>query len=213
MVGGAGGGVCYRWFRDKFSQMEVEVAKSLNKDPYKIIDDEAEQVRPGLENLIFLPHLAGARSPIWDTRARGVYFGIGINHDKRHFARAIMEGLAYSVRHRIEIMEKELGVKIDEVKVVGGGARSPLWRQIMADVYNKPIAFPSGEEQECLGDVILAGLGVGLYKDAVKASDELISVVDRLMPNKENYEIYTKLFNVYVNLYDQLKDSFHTIVE
>jgi len=213
LVGGAGGGVCYRWFRDKFSQQEIDVAKNLNKDPYEIIDNEAEQIGPGSENLIFLPYLTGARSPIWDTRARGVYFGIGINHDKRHFARAIMEGLAYSVRHRMEVMERELGVKIDEVKVVGGGARSSLWRRIMADVYNKPIAFPSGEEQECLGDVILAGLGIGLYKDAVKASDELISVVERLTPNKENYEKYSKLFNVYVNLYDQLKDSFHAIVE
>jgi len=213
LVGGAGGGVCYRWFRDKFSQLEINLAKSLNKNPYEIIDEGAEQVGPGSENLIFLPYLMGARSPIWDTRARGVYFGIGINHDRRHFARAIMEGIAYSVRHRMEIMEKELGVKIDEVTVVGGGARSALWRRIMADVYNKPIAFPSGEEQECLGAVILAGLGIGLYRDAVQAGDELVSIVDRLRPKKENLEKYSKLFKIYVDLYDQLKDSFQALAE
>jgi xylulokinase len=213
LVGGAGGGVCYRWFRDKIALYEAEVAKRLGKDPYEVIDKGAEEVEPGSESLIFLPYLMGARSPIWDPKARGVYFGIGLNHDRRHFARAIMEGIAYSVRHRIKVMENELGVKIDEVRVVGGGARSPIWRRIMSDIYDKPIAFPGGEEIECLGAAILAGIAIGRYKNAIQASGELINIIDKKNPIKENVESYSRLFTVFVNLYDQLRNSFNDIIE
>jgi len=213
LVGGTGGGVCYRWFRDNFAQLEMEIAKSLNKDPYEIMDTEAQQVSPGSENLIFLPYLMGARSPIWDTKARGVYFGISLNHDRRHFMRAIMEGIAFSVRHRMEIIEKELGVHIGEVRVVGGGARSALWRRIMTDIYGKPVVLLGGEEQECLGAAILAGVGIELYKDVVKVSDELIPVIEKSEPRKENSEKYERLFKIYVGLHDKLKDSFSMLVE
>jgi len=211
LVGGAAGGVCYRWFRDKFAQVESVVAKNLGKDSYEVMDAEAQQVEPGSANLIFLPYMMGARSPVWDPNARGVYFGIGINHDKRHFTRAIMEGIAYSVRHRIDILEKELGVMIKEVRVVGGGARSPLWRRIMSDVYNKPVILLSGEEQECLGSAMLAGVGAGLFKDSVGACERMTSTVERLEPVKENSEKYERLLKVYVSLYDRLKDSFDAL--
>jgi len=213
LVGGSGGGVCYRWFRDGFAQQEAELAKRLGKTPYAVMDDEAQKAEPGSGNLIFLPYLMGARSPIWDTNARGVYFGISLNHEKRHFIRAIMEGVAYSVRHRMEIMEKELGVQIGEMRAVGGGAKSALWRQIMADVYNKPILLPGGEEQECLGAAILAGVGVGLYRDAIQASDQMIPILDRAEPKDENLEKYSRLFKVYVSLYERLKDSFNMLAE
>lgn len=213
LVGGAAGGVCYRWFRDKFAREEIEIAKDLGKDPYEIMDIGAQQVETGSSNLIFLPYMMGARSPIWDPKARGVYFGININHDKRHFIRAIMEGIAYSVRHRIDILEKELDVKIKEVRVVGGGARSQLWRRIMADVYNKPIILLGGEEQECLGSAILASVGTGLYRDSAEACERMVSTIERLEPVRENNEKYERLFRVYVGLYDRLKDSFDALVK
>jgi len=211
LVGGTSGGICYRWFRDKFAQPEIETAKRLNQDPYELMNAEAQQVPPGSENLIFLPYLAGVRSPIWDPNARGVFFGISLNHDKRHFTRAIMEGIAYSVRHRIEIIEKEFDVKIEDVRAVGGGARSRLWLNIMADVYRKPIVMLGGEEQECLGAAILAGTGIGLYRDATEASDKLVTITDKLEPNKKNIEKYERLFKLYVDLYERLKDSFETL--
>jgi len=213
LVGGSEGGIYYRWFREKFAQQEVELAKHLKKDPYEIMDDEAEKAEPGSRNLIFLPYLTGARSPVWDPKARGVYFGITLNHEKKHFIRAIMEGIAYSVRHRMEIMERELGIRIEEVRAVGGGGRSALWRRIMADVYNKPVILPGGEEHECLGAAILSGVGAGLYKDVDQASDKLIPIVDRTEPKKELNERYTKLFEVYVGLYSKLRDSFSILAE
>ncbi|MHA1834917.1 MAG: xylulokinase [Candidatus Baldrarchaeia archaeon] len=208
LMAGSGEGICYRWFRDKFAQLEVEIAKCLNKNPYEIMDAEAQEAPPGSENLIFLPYIVGVRSPIWDSNARGIYFGISLNHDKRHFIRSIMEGIAYSVRHRMEIIEKEFGISIREIRVVGGGARSAVWRRIMADIYGKPIILPRGEEQECLGAVILAGLGIKLYKNSDEACKRLIPTVDKLKPKKENREKYEKLFRIYVGLYERVKDLF-----
>lgn len=213
LVGGTSGGVCYRWFRDKFCQQEMKAARRLNRDPYGLMDAGAEQVPPGSENLIFLPYLAGARSPVWDPKARGVYFGIGLNHDRRHFTRAIMEGVAYSVRHRIEIVEKELGVNIEEVRAVGGGARSKLWLSIMADVYRKPVITLRGEEQECLGAAILAGTGVGLYRDAAEASKKLVTMTGKSEPEEENAARYERVFRIYVDLHQKLKDPFRMLGE
>ncbi len=211
LVGGSNSGICYRWFRDKFGIIEKEIAKNLNKDPYEIMDAEAENIEPGSNNLIFLPYLTGARSPIWDTSARGVFFGISLNHDKNHFIRSILEGIAYDVKHRIEIIEKEFGIKINEIRIVGGGGKSSLWRQIMADIYNKTILLPSGSEQECLGAAIIAGYGAKIYEDITKAVKELIPIIDRKEPKKGNVEKYDKLFKIYVELYDKLKESFHLL--
>lgn len=211
LMGGSGEAVCYRWFRDKFCQLETVIAKQLSNDPYEIMDKEAERVPPGSHNLVFLPYLTGVRSPIWDSNARGVFFGISLNHGKEHFIRSIMEGVAYSIRHRIDIIEKELNIPINEVRVVGGGARSAIWRRIMVDVYGKQIIFPKGEELECLGAVILASLGIKLYKNANEACSKLIAIADPIKPNEENHEKYEKLFQIYVSLYEKLKDIF-TIV-
>ncbi|MDH5795515.1 MAG: FGGY-family carbohydrate kinase, partial [Candidatus Bathyarchaeota archaeon] len=211
LVGGTSGGVCFRWFRDNFARLEIEVAKRLDRDPYDLMDAEAGQVPPGSQNLVFLPYLAGARSPIWDPDARGVYFGIGLNHDRRHFIRAIMEGISYSVRHRIEIIEKEFALNIKEVRAVGGGARSKLWLSIMADIYRKPVVSLRGEEQECLGAAILAGTGVGLYRDAAEASENLVTIAERSEPKTENVERYEKLFRIYVDLYEKLRDPFEKL--
>lgn len=213
LVGGTSGGVCYRWFRDNFGQQEIQAARRLNRDPYNLMDAGAEEVPPGSEKLIFLPYLAGARSPIWDPKARGVYFGISLNHDRRHFTRAIMEGIAYSVRHRIEIIEKEFGVNIEEVRAVGGGARSKLWLSIMADVYRKPVTSLRGEEQECLGAAILAGTGIGLYRDAAEASEKLVTVAERSEPRKETMPKYERLFRIYMDLHEKLRGPFKMLGE
>jgi len=208
LMGGSGEAICYRWFRDNFCQLETVVAKQLNKSPYGIMDEEAEKASLGSKNLIFLPYLVGVRSPIWDSKARAVFFGISLNHSKEHFIRSIMEGVAYSIRHRMDIIENELRIPINEVRVVGGGARSAIWRRIMADVYGKQIILPKGEELECLGATILAGLGIKLYKDANEACNKLIPIADQLQPKKENHKKYEKLFRIYVSLYEKLKDIF-----
>ena len=211
LVGGSNSGICYRWFRDHFGIIEKEIAKNLNKDPYEIMDAEAENVEPGSNNLIFLPYLAGARSPIWNTNAKGVFLGITLNHGKNHFIRSILEGIAYDVKHRIEIIEKDFGIKINEIRIVGGGGKSNLWRQIMADIYNKKILLPAGSEQECFGAVILAGYGAKIYSDITKTVKELIPIIDIKEPKKENVEKYSKLFKIYVELYDKLKEAFYLL--
>jgi xylulokinase len=211
MGGATGGGLCYRWFRDTFGQLERSLSKDLGKDAYNIMNEEAKLAEPACKGLIFLPYLAGVRSPIWDTKARGAYFGISLEHEKRHFIRAILEGVAYSMRHRIEIMENSLRVPVKEIRVVGGGGRSPLWRQIMADVCNKPILFPSGEDHECLGAAILASVGAGIYPNAYDATDQMVSIIDRNEPNEEIHKRYGKYYRIYVGLYNRLKGSFHQL--
>lgn len=212
LIGGAtGGGSCYRWFRDAFGQVEKSISRDLDKDPYQLMNEEAETVKANSDGLVFLPYLEGARSPIWDGKARGVYFGITSKHRKPHFIRAILEGVAYSLRHRLNIVKNDLNVQIKEMISVGGGGKSSLWRQIIADVCNTPVLLTRCEEHECLGAAILAGVGVGAYPSLEDAAKRTISVVDRNAPDVKTHEEYEKTYQVYVSLYEKLKDSFHEL--
>lgn len=211
-VGGAtGGGLCYRWFRDVFGQLERGIAGNLGTNSYEIMNKEAELAEPGCNGLIFLPYIAGARSPIWDPKARGVYFGMTLTHRKSHFIRSILEGVAYSMRHRVDIMENELGVSIAEMRLVGGGGRSSIWRRIMADVCGKPMLVTQGEEHEALGAAILAGVGAKIYRDIDEGVNKMVSITDKSEPDMDIYTKYEKFYKIFVDIYDKLKDSLHQL--
>lgn len=211
-IGGAtGGGLCYRWFRQTFGQLEESISRDLGRSPYEIMNEEAEHAQAGCNGLIFLPYLAGVRSPIWDSMARGVYFGIELEHQKCHFIRAILEGVAYSMRRRIEIMENELNVSIKEMRTVGGGGRSSIWRQIIADVTGKTVLLTHGEEHECLGAAILAGVGIQMHPNIDHATNRMVSIMDRNDPNTEAYDKYGVYYQIYASLYDRLRSSFHQL--
>jgi len=211
MSGATGGGLCYRWFRDTFGQLEESISGDLGRNSYEIMNEEAERAEPGCNGLIFLPYLAGVRSPIWDPKARGVYFGIGLEHRRGHFIRAVLEGVAYSMRRRIEIMENDLGILIKEMSAVGGGGRSPIWRQIIADVTSKPILLTRGEEHECLGAAILAGVGIRMYPNVDDAINKMVLITDRNEPNMKAHEKYSMFYQIYASLYDKLRSSFHQL--
>jgi xylulokinase len=208
LVGGSSGGICYRWFRDNFADLELQLSRRLRKDPYELLDYEAEMAPPGSGNLIFLPYLAGARSPIWNPNARGVFFGIGLEHGKSDFIRSIMEGIAYSMRDRIEIIEKEIGVPIGEIRAVGGGARSKLWRQIISDVCNKTIVSLACDENECLGASILAGAGTHAFDSVHTGITEMIHPGEKNTPDSQLHEMYSGMFDTYRRLYDQLRQVY-----
>lgn len=212
LIGGAtGGGLCYRWFRDAFGRLEKGISEDLGMDPYELMNEEAETVKAASDGLVFLPYLEGARSPIWDALARGVYLGITSKHRKPHFIRAILEGVAYSLRHRLDIMKNDLNVQIKEMISVGGGGKSSLWRQIIADVCNRPVLLTGGEEHECLGAAILAGVGTGAYSSLEDAVKTTVSFLDKNEPDVKTHGDYEKPYRVYVSLYDKLKDSFHEL--
>jgi len=193
-------GTVLRWFRDEFCNEEIYLARKLGIDPYKIIDEEASKIPVGSDGLLVIPLFSGERTPLFNPNARGVFFGFSLLHTKEHVARAILEGVGYCLRLQMEILE-DLGFKIHEMRAIGGAVRSQLWMQIQADILNKDILLVNHEEGGVLGAAILAGTGVGIFKDPINAIENIVKVTKRIKPRHEVHEKYIKLYNVYRKLY------------
>ncbi|WXG46600.1 MAG: FGGY family carbohydrate kinase [Candidatus Atabeyarchaeum deiterrae] len=201
------GGMVLRWYRDTFCQPEIAAASLSKVDPYDTIGDEAEQVPPGCEGLVMLPHLQGAMAPEANQKAKGVFYGFTLKHTKAHFARAIMEAIACIVRRNIDVIE-DLGTKVNEIRALGGGARSRVWKQIEADITKRPVVTTKNEEAACLGAAILAGKAIGLYHNIEQASENMVAIKERFEPNYRNFSIYDHSYEKYVKLYSDLCDLF-----
>lgn len=212
MAGANTGGMSLRWFRDQFCDAEVESARRLGLNPYALMDLQATQSRPGAGGITFLPYLMGERSPIYDPLARGAFLGVSLRHTKADFMRAIMEGVGYSIRHRVAIIEEQ-GVSIPHLYVAGGGANSFLWRQIVADVTGKPTQVLQVTEAACMAAAILAGTGTGLYTSIKSACAELLPVVGRCEPRASAQALYSRAFDVYLKLYEYTKPLLPVIDE
>jgi len=201
------GGMVLRWFRDKFCTAEMEVGAGTGLDPYYLMDQEVARIKPGSEGLVMLPHLQGAMAPEANPKAKGVFYGFTLRHTKAHFARAIMESIACIVRRNIDVLE-DLKIKVEEIRVLGGGARSNLWNQIKADLTRKPVLTTKNPEAACLGAAILAGKAVGMFKSLEDATDNMITIQKRFEPDPENSEVYRRTYERYVKLYDDLYGMF-----
>jgi xylulokinase len=200
-------GMALRWFRDVFGEGEQEEARSSGGDAYDLLTAGAARVPPGSEGLVALPHLAGAACPEFNPAARGVWFGIGLHHTRAHFVRAILEAVAYMLRRNLELLGN-LGVPAQEIRALGGGARSPLWNQIKADVLGVPVVTVASQEVACLGAAILAGAAVGLYPSPQAAAEELVSIKERWQPDPANKPTYDHGYEKYVRLYDSVEGLF-----
>lgn len=196
------------WFKE-FAATEYEAADKLGLTAYRIMDLEAEKVEPGSNNLIAYPHFQGVsyKGHIRDLNARGFFLGITLAHKRSHFIRAIMEGVAYTLRHILDVYEEE-GAVLDEVRLSGGGAKSELWNQIKADVTGRPMARVHTVETSALGAVMLASVGLKIYEDFEDAANNMVRIVKRYKPDKANYERYSKLYEVYWEAYNQLIGTF-----
>ncbi|MBC7091212.1 MAG: FGGY-family carbohydrate kinase [Nitrososphaeria archaeon] len=201
-----GGGLSMRWFRDELATVAIERAKILGKSAYQIIDEEAEKVPAGSRGIIFLPYLSGEKSPIWDPYARGVLFGFTAMHKMGEVARAVMEGVAYSLRHNIEVFE-EAGFSIPKVRVGGGGVKSRLWRKIIADVTGKTVEVTKMLATETFGDALIAGLGTGVYRSLGEIK-KMVKVDEEILPDAVNHKRYTGMFELYKRIYDHLREDF-----
>jgi len=197
------GGMVLRWFRDNFCKEEIKTAQKLGIDSYDLIGKEVEKIPPGCEGLVMLPHLQGAMAPEANPKAKGVFYGFTLKHTKAHFARAIMEAIACIVRRNIDVLE-ELKIPVNEIRVLGGGARSDIWNQIKADIIRKTILRTENEEAACLGAAILAGKAVGIYDSVKEASNNMVKIKKKFKPKKENLEVYKETYKKYVKLYDDL---------
>ena len=204
----AGGSL--RWLRDTFFQPEGVVAKTIGDDPYNLMAEGARHVPPGAEGLIFLPYLTGERTPYPDANARGTFFGITLRHGRRHFARAVFEGVAYALNDTFHIFD-EIGVPVTQVRASGGGAKSPVWRQIHADVTGHPHVTLSVDEGPALGAALLAAVGTGAYPTVADACRAAIQTVARIEPDVAAHAAYQKCYGVYRALYPALKDQFTAV--
>lgn len=206
----AGGSL--QWYRNTIASEVWELARLLDRDPYEFITAEAAQIVPGSEGLIFLPYLMGERTPHLDPYARGVFFGISPRHGKPHLARAVMEGVTFSLRDCLELIEN-LGVDFSIVRAAGGGARSRLWRQMMADVFRRPVESVLDSQGPALGVALLAGVGAGVYSSISEACTQTIRVADSLEPNIQHAELYERQYRVFRRLYASVKEAFGEIKE
>ena len=207
-----GAGLSLKWYRDNFCIEEKRTAELMGIDPYVLMDREAEKVGVGCEGLLYLPYLMGERTPHLDPNARGVFFGISAKHEKPAFIRAIMEGVVYSLKDCLEII-KGMGVDIKEVRASGGGGKSPLWRQMQADVFGADITTINSGEGPALGVALLAGVGTGVYGSVQQACDAVISVKSRQTANMNLNAKYGKYYKLYGSLYGSLKADFAKLAD
>lgn len=204
--GTTGGGGVMRWLEREFADFERLEGKRLGKHSLDLFNEIAEKVPAGSEGLVFLPYMSGERSPIWDANAKGVYYGLDFSKTKGHFVRSSMEGVAYSLRHNLEVAS-HAGADVEVLRSMGGSANSLLWTQIKSDITGKPIIVPNSDTATTLGAVILAGVGIGMYKDFQEAIDETIVVKRNHEPNPAVKEVYDRNYETYLELYEQLKDT------
>jgi len=204
----AGGSL--RWYRDTCGHPEAAVARTLGRDPYELITDEAAAAEPGCEGLLFLPYLTGERTPHPDPNARAAFVGLTLRHDKRHLARAVLEGVAFGLRDSFEILDT-MEVPIREVRASGGGARSAVWRQIQADVTGREHVTINVDEGPAFGVALLAGVGTGVWASVAEACRATIRTVERSPPDPAARAVYNRLYPIYRALYPALRDPFRQI--
>ena len=207
-----GAGLSLKWFRDNFCTAEVEAAKLMGVDSYYLMDREAERSPIGANRLLYLPYLMGERTPHLNADARGVFFGLSAIHTKADLLRAVMEGVTFSLRDCVEIL-KGMGVETSDMLATGGGGSSPLWRQMLADVFGLPVKTVASKEGPALGVAILAAVGVGLYPSVREACSVMIKTNPPQEAIAENTPEYEKYYRLYTALYPALKDSYAEMAE
>lgn len=201
----AGGSL--QWFRNTFGAAEIEVARQTGADPYEYLTAAAARVAPGAEGVLFLPYLMGERTPHLDPQAKGVFYGVTARHTRAHLARAVLEGVTFSLKDCLRLIE-DLGIDAQAVRLSGGGARSALWRQMQADIFGRPAEVVSSAEGPAFGAALLAGVGAGLYPSVEEACQATIRSGERVEPSVGGVAAYARAYARYRRLYPALKAIF-----
>ncbi len=201
----AGGSL--RWVRDALATEEVAAARCMGRDPYELLTQEAESVPPGADDLLFLPYLTGERTPHMDPYARGGWLGLSLAHTKSHLVRSVMEGVGFALKDSL-LRITELGIEVEELRVVGGGIRSALWRRILASILEVPLRQLNAEEGASFGAALLAAVGSGVYSTVTEAVLEAVSTSPEAeQPIPEWTDKYQDSYLKYQRLYPSLRDS------
>lgn len=205
-------GGAFRWFRDVLGEMEKQQARSVGQDPYDLLTREAQQAPIGSEGLFFLPYLMGERTPHQSADARGAFIGLTARHEKSCIVRSVLEGITFGMRDSLEIM-RQLGLKIEQIRLTGGGGKSPFWKQLQADIYGAEVVTVNTTEGPAFGAAIMAGVGAGVYADLVEAVEDVVKITERIQPNLEAAKRYDEYYRIFVSLYPALKESYDRISE
>ncbi len=205
-------GASLRWYRDQFGMTEVSTDSNLGLDPYDILSAQASKIAAGSDGVIFLPYMMGERSPLWHTNARGVFFGMSLATTSGAMIRSILEGVAFALRHNVDVA-KRANITINEIRSVGGGTRSPLWNQIKADILGLPVLVPKASTGGAGGAALLAGMGIGLFKDINKTLREIIQIDNRYEPDENNRHLYNELYQIFQSIYNNLREDFDRIAD
>lgn len=210
--GAATAGALMRWFRDVFGEKELEIEKETNINAYTQLEIKTKDIKAGSEGLIVLPYFMGERSPIWDSNARGTIVGLSLIHKKEHVYKAFMEGVAYSLRHNMEMVSQTDISLDDEIIISGGGSKSLVWPQIYADVTGHPVRIIKNDVEAPLGDALLAGLATGVYTDS-SIIKKWLEFDETIYPNLENTKIYDLYYEEYKKIYENLKGNMKTMAK
>ncbi|KYH33108.1 gluconokinase [Neomoorella mulderi] len=199
-------GLIYRWLRDKFFQAEAQAAQEARVEVYDLMNSYAASVPAGSDGLIFLPLLAGERAPGWNDNARGVIFGLDLHHGREHLARAVMEGVCFRL-YSVALALRELSGPFKEIRATGGFTRSPLWCQILADVFGQQVTVTPGVEGACLGAAVLGMVAMGRASD-INIVYQLLQERKQYHPNWPNTTKYRFLFEIYERIYKKMENEF-----
>jgi xylulokinase len=191
-----------RWARDTFARGEIEAAPLRKKSPFQLMDEAAAEAPVGSDGLFFHPYLLGERSPYFDPYLRASFVGATMSHRQSHFYRAVLEGVAYSLLDCLGVLVEE-GLSLKDARIIGGGAKSPLWRRIVSDVMGMPVMVPRAGDAS-FGSALIAAVGIGLFPDARTAAENCVKFEDSILPVQENHEKYREYFDLYKKIHDQL---------
>ena len=194
-------GSSVRWFRDIFCKEEIELATKTSRRAYDLMDEMAAKVPLGSGGLVFHPYLIGEGSPYWDPYLKGSFFGVTLRHRREHFYRAVLEGVAFSLRDGLSVFE-DLHMSTSEVRLIGGGSESKVWAQIVCDVLGTRLLKPLGGDAS-YGAALLGGVGVGIFKNIEEACDTCVRIGETLEPDPERHRRYDEIFKIYLGLQRQ----------
>jgi xylulokinase len=196
-------GLSLRWYRDQFGAASPGVQAKDGRDPYDVFAEEASKAPAGSEGAFWAPYLMGERTPHLDPNARAALIGLTASHTRAHVIRAIMEGVAFSLKDTFTIFD-EMKIPVTSIRLGGGGARSPLWRQIQADVYGREVEIVAAEEGAAYGAAILAGTGAGGWKSVEQACEAVVRVAKRIAPSPQDSATMQSAYKTYRKIYPAL---------
>lgn len=199
-------GAVFKWFKDQFCQLEIQQCKEEGLDVYDLLCSYAGEAPVGAEGIILLPYFAGSLQPECISEAKGVFFGLGINSDKKNLIRAVLESIGYMMRENLEMLQK-FGIPVHQIHFFGGGSKNPVWNQIIADIANVELVLLDESECGSLGAAILAAVSMGWYSN-IKEAQSRNSVRDIVQPDASMKPVYDEIYKRYQKLFNSVKPMF-----